>query len=102
MAPSTAPPHRAVHVVVSKQLFEMADPPRPLLCPPTPTPLLSAVYVVVSKRLFETTNSLKDRFVPHDDDAQLLRNGLIMAAAGGLLLSASWVVVNILRQTLVV
>ncbi len=38
------------------------------------------MYVYISYRLFNLTNTLKDKFVPHDDNTTLLRNGFLMLA----------------------
>ena len=47
--------------------------------------LCSLMYVGVSHRLFTLTNTLKDAFVPHSDNAALLRNTVLMVLALGLL-----------------
>jgi hypothetical protein len=47
--------------------------------------LCSMMYVGVSHRLFTLTNTLKDAFVPHSDNAALARNAALMALALGLL-----------------
>jgi hypothetical protein len=41
----------------------------------------TAMYVFVSHRLFLLTNALKDAFIPHDDNALLARNLLLLALA---------------------
>ena len=56
--------------------------------------LVTALYVFLSYRLFLLTGTLKDAYVPHDDNRMLLRNGLVgagaaaAAAVGGYLLRA--------------
>jgi hypothetical protein len=43
---------------------------------------MPAVYIFVSHRLFELTNTLKNVAVPHSNNQLLLRNCLLMGAAG--------------------
>lgn len=56
----------------------------------------SAGFVFVSHRLFTVTNDLKSAFIPHDDNPQLLRNIIIMAATVGLLWGVCWASMTIL------
>jgi hypothetical protein len=41
--------------------------------------ICSVLYVYAAFRLFNLTNSLKNAFVPHNDNATLLRNTILMA-----------------------
>jgi hypothetical protein len=50
------------------------------------------VYVFVSNRLFHLTNHLKDRLVPHDDNAMLLRNMIQGAMAAVAALGLGWLI----------
>ncbi|KAF8072744.1 RWA3 [Scenedesmus sp. PABB004] len=52
--------------------------------------LVTALYVFISNRLFHLTNELKDKAVPHDDNATLARNVLQMAVVGGATLGVGW------------
>ncbi len=47
--------------------------------------LVTALYVFTSHRLFELTNALKNAAVPHNNNALLLRNTILMAGAGAVL-----------------
>lgn len=40
--------------------------------------LCSMMYVYAAYRLFNLTNALKNAFVPHNDNATLLRNTILM------------------------
>ena len=62
--------------------------------------ICSLVYVGVSYRLFALTNTLKDAWVPHSDNATLARNGLLMALALGALYLAGTAVHLFVWQSL--
>lgn len=61
--------------------------PKYLLCLVPGYPLVnfgvvSALYIFLSHRMFDLTNTLKNAFVPHDDNRKLLRNTIIMGLLG--------------------
>jgi N-acetylneuraminate 9-O-acetyltransferase len=52
--------------------------------------LCSLLYIGVSHRLFILTNTLKNAFVPHDDNAKLGRNAVLIAACAAVLYVVAW------------
>lgn len=56
--------------------------------------IVTAGYVFVSHRLFSLTNALKNVAVPHSNNAQLLRNTIVMAATGAGLYFATFALLD--------
>ncbi|GAB4818564.1 hypothetical protein N2152v2_005610 [Parachlorella kessleri] len=54
--------------------------------------LVTAIYVILSYRLFHVTNDLKLAVVPHDDNRLLLRNAVVAAVAGTVVLGGAFLV----------
>lgn len=53
---------------------------------------VTSVYIFVSYRLFSLTVTLRDAFVPHDNNSVLMRNALTLAAVSIVLLGMGFVV----------